>query len=534
MFLPQLIAQDVENLVFTEDFNQNGRVCLSGNCLSSADVAYIQTQRQNLTVSFRTVTNSSNFLYVESPTTNNYTIKRMPGSTTPANFSFTPVAQKLISNVGCYLISGSTLVLERNNGNLSPEECYETAARQGDLYFALQQYGRCSSGNSTNYGVNGLNLMTTCMYSCTLNSATSTLQTTMTCGDNTAAAVYQISHAAIQSITSNSITNGTLVFAWPLLPLRLISQVQLVTNSGIAATFNATLGFPPAVLTSTTTVFSAANASYGFGSYVISASSTLDGSTAPTSAFDFNLATNWHSTGGVYNSTTGVYKGAASTTNSNGTVHAGEWLQIRVPSAISLEAFTITPRQDQNLFLNRSPRNFVLLGSNDGTSWQTVYWAVNVAFTSAATRSFSSIFNRNTFSYFRLSVQRVGNVDSGTLQDSVQVASFELHVSSIGSDSSSFITSSVEYPGAVRIESFKYPGYYLRSLNNTVLFRKDFANDTSFKNDSAFYPSIGLGGNLVTILWVNTPLSIGWQMTRSINYQNILLYSYCVFAYKRG
>ena len=265
------------------------------------------------------------------------------------------------------------------------------------------------------------------------------------------------------------------------------------------ATFNATLEFPPAILTAASTVLSASNAPYGFGTYVISTSSTLDGSAIPTGAFDFNLASNWHSTGGVYNSTTGVYKGSASTTNSNGTVHAGEWLQIRVPSAISLEAFTITPRQDQNLFANRSPRNFILLGSNDGTSWQTLHWAVNVAFTSGSTRSFSSIFNRNTFTFFRLSVQRVGNVDSGTLQDSVQVASFELHGSSTGSDSSSFITSSVEYPGAIRIESFKYPGYYLRSLNNTVLFRKDFANDTSFKNDSAFYPNIGLGGNLVTI-----------------------------------
>ena len=201
-----------QNLVFTQDYNTNGRICLSGNCLSSADVAYLKTQQpESLSVSFRTATNSSNFIYTESTATNNYTIKRMTGSTTPDNFTFTPVAQKLISPVGCYLISGSTLVLERNNGNLSSEECYETAARQGDLYFAVQQYGRCSSGNSTNYDVNGLNLMLSCMYSCTLNAANSTVRSSMACGDNTAAAVYQINHAASQVISSSSISNGTMV-----------------------------------------------------------------------------------------------------------------------------------------------------------------------------------------------------------------------------------------------------------------------------------------------------------------------------------
>lgn len=207
-FLPTLFAQ---NLVFTQDFSTNGRVCLGGNCLSSADVAYLKTQHpQSLSLSFRTVTNSSNFIYSESPNTNNYTIKRMTGSTTPANFTFGLVAQKLATPVGCYSTSGTTLVLERSNGNLTAEVCYETAARRGDLYYALQGYGRCSSGNSTNYGVNGVNLMISCMNTCTANAATSIQTNMMSCGDNTAAAVYQISQAASETISS-SLANGTMV-----------------------------------------------------------------------------------------------------------------------------------------------------------------------------------------------------------------------------------------------------------------------------------------------------------------------------------
>ena len=200
-----------QNLVFTQDFSTNGRICLAGRCLSSDDIALIQSQRQTLAVSFRSVTNTSNFIYSESPAINNFTIRRLPGTTTPGNFTFNLVSQKLISPVGCYLTNGNNLVLERNNGNLTSEVCYEMAARQGDLYFALQQYGRCSSGNSTNYGFNGFNMMTSCMYTCTANVTTSIPTPSMKCGDITAAAVYQISHAASQTINSSTIVNGTMV-----------------------------------------------------------------------------------------------------------------------------------------------------------------------------------------------------------------------------------------------------------------------------------------------------------------------------------
>lgn len=213
-------------------------------------------------------------------------------------------------------------------------------------------------------------------------------------------------------------------------------------------------------------------------------------------AFDGNQATFWHSAT-TYTGATGFYGGSASTTNANGTVHPGEWLQIRLPSAITLDSFTIWPRQ---VFPDkRCPRNFILLGSNDGSTWQTVFWEVNATnYWNSDPRRYTNIWNRNAYSYFRLSVQRVGNYDSSSGQDSVQL-SMDLYGSSTGSDSSVFMTSSFEYPGAARFESFKYPGYYLRSQNNTLQFRKDLFNDTAFKNDSAFYPNFGIGGSTVPI-----------------------------------
>ena len=268
-------------------------------------------------------------------------------------------------------------------------------------------------------------------------------------------------------------------------------------NAGSPATFNAALEYPPVALTSSTTVISASNASYGLGNYLTNQSSVYPLSYAYF-AFDGNPSTFWHSAT-TFNHVTGLYAGSASTTNANGTVHPGEWLQIRLPSAITLDSFTIWPRQDAGMCTLRTPRNFILLGSNDGSSWQTVFWEVNATnYLNSDPRRYTNIWNRNSFSYFRMSIQRVGNYDSGSGQDSVQL-SLDLYGSSTGSESSVFMTTSFEYPGAVRFESFKYPGYYLRSQNNSLQFRKDLVNDIGFKNDSAFYLNDGLGGSLITL-----------------------------------
>ena len=63
----------------------------------------------------------------------------------------------------------------------------------------------------------------------------------------------------------------------------------------------------------------------------------------------------------------GNYIGNYSTTLVNGTTLRGEWLQIDLPEVILLQAYSLQGRQDSNLFASRMPRDFVLLGSIDGT-----------------------------------------------------------------------------------------------------------------------------------------------------------------------
>ena len=162
--------------------------------------------------------------------------------------------------------------------------------------------------------------------------------------------------------------------------------------------------------------------------YIISASSVdpfgAGSGYEPWNAFDGNPATYWHShdssVNHEYNPSTGVYNGVISTLVGT-KLYLGEWIQIQFPpttihSTFKPIAFKITPRTDWvDGPTRRSPRNFVLLGSNNGTTWSIIY--DNTADTNGikdwtgATRTFSIAFDVPApgYRYFRLVITRVGN-----------------------------------------------------------------------------------------------------------------------------
>ncbi len=205
-------------------------------------------------------------------------------------------------------------------------------------------------------------------------------------------------------------------------------------NSGTVITYDGSNDFltgstsytyPPASLTSQNTILT--NTGYADGTYVTSAS-TEAFSTSAFFAFDGNNSTIWHSAT-TYNWTTGVYDGGVSTTSITGNVYNGEWVQIIFPNSVRVTSYSIYPRSD-GLANRRSPRNFVLLGSIDGTTWNLVdsetgitNWADNVNQTfSAATPG--------SFTHYRLVTTVVGNNSSGD-QNSVQIASLQFFVNGI-------------------------------------------------------------------------------------------------------
>ena len=164
------------------------------------------------------------------------------------------------------------------------------------------------------------------------------------------------------------------------------------------------------------------------GSYTASASTVFNNSLADVPSYAFNDSlkntindTQWHS-GINYNS--GPYTGAVTTTVS-GTSYAGDWLQLQTPNPLVLRSFSIYPRQASSLFSTNSPRNFVMAGSNDNSTWYLLHTATGVSDWSASEKYFVCNGGSNVaskYTYFRLVVTSV--LSGGT---SLQIQNLNLY-----------------------------------------------------------------------------------------------------------
>lgn len=178
-----------------------------------------------------------------------------------------------------------------------------------------------------------------------------------------------------------------------------------------------------------TQIPSAAMTANSSGGLVASASAIYSGEDA-WKAFDFNSATYWHSSL-TYNSTNGLYTGPRSTTDVNGIIHSGEWLQLQLASSIKLNAFTITPRGSTAAPV-RSPRNFVILGSNNGTSWNVLHEEFNRTNWTPSSQTFTIVNSVSNYSYYRIVIKRVGNLDSDMGgSNSAQIAEWLLNPTTV-------------------------------------------------------------------------------------------------------
>ena len=81
--------------------------------------------------------------------------------------------------------------------------------------------------------------------------------------------------------------------------------------------------------------------------------------------------------GGTYNNTTGVHEGAGQTTNVDGsTTLDGEWGQVDIGENTFVKELALTTNNTYNF---RSPTEFRLLGSADGTNWKTMIHETGIA-----------------------------------------------------------------------------------------------------------------------------------------------------------
>jgi hypothetical protein len=150
----------------------------------------------------------------------------------------------------------------------------------------------------------------------------------------------------------------------------------------------------------------------GAGAYTSNCSSWAPDQNTPRpwKAFDYETGTWWENNYGVspgYNAigataTSNAYSGSYTTTVSGSSI-GGEWLQLGLPTAIVLYSYSMYNRA----FFNgsRMPYQWVVAGSNDGTTWTTVDVETGITWTSA-TQTFTTT-STTPYLYFRMIVQAI-------------------------------------------------------------------------------------------------------------------------------
>jgi hypothetical protein len=167
----------------------------------------------------------------------------------------------------------------------------------------------------------------------------------------------------------------------------------------------------------------------------------------PWAAFDQNPSTFWHAgvaSNNLYNASTGEYKGTNQVTytsfNSGMLTAKGEFLQIDMPGVntdsvqnIKVTQYSITPRGDNNLFLQRSPNTWHILGykiDTDGVGkWFEIDYQTGQSFTSVAAKTYD-IATPDYYGSYIILATKVGNDDQTTIRDCLQIAELNLFVNS--------------------------------------------------------------------------------------------------------
>lgn len=179
------------------------------------------------------------------------------------------------------------------------------------------------------------------------------------------------------------------------------------TAKAVAVQVHPVVAYPPAPLTSNTTILSAQT--YGNGTYTTVASSYNAGGGIYEAWRAFTAVSNWWRPADAnYNGTTGLYTGTAQVTVSGGVNYYGDWLQIQMPNKIRLVNYTL----DQAPVLaggqlNSTPMTFYVFGSIDsGTTW-TLIDAQDVPVYTTQTFVVPSANAITTYDWFRLSVNKI-------------------------------------------------------------------------------------------------------------------------------
>ena len=179
--------------------------------------------------------------------------------------------------------------------------------------------------------------------------------------------------------------------------LRINGTVQTLTDSW--SSYASSINYPLSAMSSLSS-----------GGYTASVSSRYD------VAFDGWYAFNnvvglegWLGAGQDYNaSPNGGYTGSVSTTYDGNKTASGEWIQLQVPTSITIDSIKIAPITNNSLYC---AGDGIILGSTNGSTWTKIYSFTGQTYTDGqyTTISFS---NSVAYSYFRIVVERTSSNSS--------------------------------------------------------------------------------------------------------------------------
>ena len=217
------------------------------------------------------------------------------------------------------------------------------------------------------------------------------------------------------------------------------------------------LAYPPSAMNADSVTIS--GQSYGNGIYISSASSIYAAGNEAYRAFDKSGGSGgsgiWNSVY-AYNSS-GTPISSASTT-AGGITYNGEWIQIQLPSLISLVSYSIQCRTD---LVNQMPNTFVVLGSTDGSTWNLVDSRSGFTWTNGQTITFTLSSPSLFYNYYRYIVTTLNGTFGYT-----SVAEWILYGSSGGSGGSS--TTTISTPGGTGGSGFLTSGTSM-TLSPTII-----------------------------------------------------------------
>ena len=158
--------------------------------------------------------------------------------------------------------------------------------------------------------------------------------------------------------------------------------------------------FPPGPLTSDTdTILS--GYSYGNGTYTLSTSETTSFSGfGVSSAFNKGTNNNTFTVNNVVYHDTGIYSGDKFTI-SDGTQYYGHWFQLYYDSGFCARSMSIT-----NYTSTYGFKDFILVGSNDETTWNTLLNKNNVTLWVLNETKTFTFFNEIQYKFYRIIVNK--------------------------------------------------------------------------------------------------------------------------------